>query len=136
MQSSDPINFAIQVSGGPYQHQACHSAWCFARALLSRGHRLSRVFFYHDAVYVASRLTTVPQDELDLCQAWSELAREHAVDLVVCVAAAQRRGIVDEDERARHGKSAANMAQGFRIAGLGQLVESALDADRLVVFGP
>jgi tRNA 2-thiouridine synthesizing protein D len=46
------------------------------------------------------------------------------VDLVVCVAAALRRGIVDE-----------NLAKGFRISGLGQLVESAIQADRLVVFG-
>lgn len=130
------MNFAIQVSGGPYQHQACHSAYCFARAVLSRGHQLTRVFFYHDAVNVASDLTTPPQDELDLGQAWAALAREHGVDLVVCVAAAQRRGIVDEEERARHGKSAANIAEGFRIAGLGQLVEAAIDAERLVVFGP
>jgi len=130
------MKFAVQVSAGPYQHQACHSAYRFAQAVLARGHELSRVFFYHDAVNVASVLTTPPQDELNLCQAWSALAREHGVDLVVCVAAAQRRGMVDEDERARHGKSAANLAEGFRIAGLGQLVEAALDAERLVVFGP
>jgi tRNA 2-thiouridine synthesizing protein D len=43
---------------------------------------------------------------------------------VVCVAAALRRGIVEQ-----------NLAQGFRISGLGQLVESAIQSDRLVVFG-
>jgi len=46
------------------------------------------------------------------------------VDLVVCVAAALRRGIVDDV-----------LAKGFRISGLGQLVESAIRSDRLVVFG-
>jgi len=130
------LKFAIQVNAGPYQHQACHSAYRFACAVLSRGHELSRVFFYHDGVNVASALTTPPQDELNLCDAWAALASQHDVDLLVCVAAAQRRGIVDEDERKRHGKTAANLADGFRIAGLGQLVEAALDADRLVVFGP
>ena len=66
---------------------------------------------------------------------WSELAAKHNLDLVVCVAAAQRRGIVDEGEMKRNGKSAQNIADGFRISGLGQLIEAGIQADRLVVFG-
>ena len=129
------MRFAILVNEGPYQHQACDSAYRFARAVLARGHELTRVFFYQDAVNVATRLATPPQDDRNLTALWQALARERDVDLVVCVAAAQRRGIVDADERARHGKDADNLAEGFRIAGLGQLVECALDADRLVEFG-
>ncbi len=129
------MRFAIQVNAGPYQHQACASALAFALAVLARGHEIIRVFFYHDAVNVATRLATPPQDEQDLTQAWRALARDNDVDLVVCVAAAERRGIVDAEQRARHGKDVDNLADGFRIAGLGQLVEAALDADRLVVFG-
>ena len=129
------MKFVIQVNAGPYQHQACASALAFARAVLDRGHEIVRVFFYHDAVNVATRLATPPQDEQDLTRAWRELGRDNALDLVVCVAAAERRGIVDADQRTRHGLDADNLADGFRIAGLGQLVEAALDADRLVVFG-
>ena len=66
---------------------------------------------------------------------WSELSEQYGLDLVVCVAAAQRRGIVDADEQKRHGKSGMNIAPGFRISGLGQLVEAGIQADRLVVFG-
>lgn len=51
------------------------------------------------------------------------------------MAAAQRRGIVDEGEAKRNGKDAENIAPGFRISGLGQLVEAGIQADRLVVFG-
>ena len=54
---------------------------------------------------------------------------------MVCVAAAQRRGIVDAEEMRRHGKDAWNLAPGFRISGLGQLLDTAIEADRLVVFG-
>ena len=43
---------------------------------------------------------------------------------MVCVAAALRRGIKDE-----------NLAPGFRISGLGQLIESGIQADRYVTFG-
>ena len=63
------------------------------------------------------------------------VAAQHSLDLVVCVAAAQRRGIVDADEAKRHGKDADNIAPGFRISGLGQLIEAAVESDRLVTFG-
>jgi tRNA 2-thiouridine synthesizing protein D len=53
----------------------------------------------------------------------------------VCIAAAQRRGIVDPDEAKRQGKDANNIASGFRISGLGQLIEVGIQADRLMVFG-
>ena len=57
------------------------------------------------------------------------------IDLVVCVAAAQRRGLIDADEAKRNGKDADNIAEGFRISGLGQLVEAGIQADRLITFG-
>ena len=57
------------------------------------------------------------------------------MDLVVCVAAAQRRGIVDESEQKRHAKDVNTIAPGFRISGLGQLIEAGIDSDRVVVFG-
>ena len=66
---------------------------------------------------------------------WAELAEQHDLDMVVCVAAAQRRGVVDEGEAKRNGKDATNIDPRFRISGLGQLVEAAVQSDRLVVFG-
>jgi len=66
---------------------------------------------------------------------WSELAEQHGLDMVVCVAAAQRRGILDADEAKRNGKDGDNIAPGFRISGLGQLIEAGIQADRLLVFG-
>ena len=129
------MKFAILVCAGPYQQQGGDSALQFARAVLAQGHSLARVFFYHDGVNTATRLATTAQDDRDLNAGWRELGAAHGIDLVVCVAAAQRRGIVDANERERHGKDVDNLAQGFRIAGLGQLVEAALDADRFVQFG-
>ena len=61
-------------------------------------------------------------------------AREQ-LGILTRVAAAQRRGIVDEGERKRHRKDADNLAPGFRISGLGQLVETGIEAERLVTFG-
>ncbi|NKB63826.1 MAG: sulfurtransferase complex subunit TusD [Gammaproteobacteria bacterium] len=129
------MKFAVLVNEGPYTHQASDSAYRFAQAALDEGHEVTRVFFYHDGVNNGTRLTTPPQDDRHIANRWSELGKEHGVDLVVCVAAAQRRGIVDEDEQRRNGKDGNNIADGFRISGLGQLIEAGIQSDRLISFG-
>ena len=118
------MKFGLLVSEGPYTHQASDTAYQFVVAALAKGHEVQRVFFYHDGVNNATRLTEPPQDDRNIVTRWSKLAEEHKLDLVVCVAAALRRGIRDE-----------NLAPGFRISGLGQLVEAGIEADRLVTFG-
>lgn len=129
------MKFAILVNEGAYQHQASDSAFQFVKAALEKGHEIFRVFFYHDGVYNASRLSVPPQDDRNINKRWSELAQQHSVDLVVCIAAAQRRGILDAAEAKRQGKDADNLADGFRISGLGQLIEASIEAERLMVFG-
>lgn len=129
------MKLAVQVNEGPYQHQASDSAYHFTKAALEKGHEVFRVFFYHDGVNNGTRLTTPPQDDRNITNRWIELAEQHNLDMVVCVAAAQRRGIVDDDEAKRNGKDATNIAPQFRISGLGQLIEAGIQSDRLVVFG-
>ena len=93
------------------------------------------MFFYHDGVYQAFKHTTPPDDELQFTARWSELARRYQLDLVICISAAQRRGLLGVDEAKRQGKQDNELADGFRISGLGQLVEATLEADRFIVFG-
>ena len=129
------MKISVVLNEGPYQHQAADTAYHFTRAALAKGHEIFRVFFYHDGVNNGTRLTTPPQDDRDIVARWSQLAEEHKLDLVVCIAAAQRRGIVDQSEQERHRKDANNIAKGFRISGLGQLIEAGIESDRVVVFG-
>lgn len=131
------MKIGVVVNEGPYTHQASDTAYQFTKTALEKGHEIFRVFFYHDGVNNATRLTVPPQDERNVQRNWSELSEKYKLDLVVCIAAAQRRGILDDSEAKRHGKGdgAANLAPGFRISGLGQLIESGIQADRLVVFG-
>ena len=129
------MKFAIQINEGPYTHQAADTAYQFTKAALENGHEIFRVFFYHDGVNNGTMYGVPPQDDRNVQALWSDLAEKHDLDLVVCVAAAQRRGIMDEDESKRHGKGASNIAPGFRISGLGQLIEAGIQADRLLVFG-
>lgn len=129
------MKFSIVVNEGPYTHQSSDTAYHFTRAALELGHEIHRVFFYHDGVHNGTRLTTPPQDDRHIVNRWSQLACEHDLDLVVCVAAAQRRGIVDAAERIRGDQDADNIAVGFRIGGLGQLIEAGIQSDRLISFG-
>lgn len=131
------MKVSVLVNEGPYTHQASDTAYQFTKAALEKGHEIFRVFFYHDGVNNGTRLTVPPQDDRNIVRNWSELADKHKIDLVLCIAAAQRRGILDDGEVKRHGKGegAQNVAAGFRISGLGQLIEAGIESDRLVVFG-
>ena len=57
------MKFSLLVSEGPYTHQAADTAWQFASAAIAKGHEVKRVFFYHDGVYNATKLTEPPQDD-------------------------------------------------------------------------
>jgi tRNA 2-thiouridine synthesizing protein D len=129
------MKLSILVNEGPYQHQSADSAIQFTKAALAKGHEIFRVFFYHDGVNNGTRFAVPPQDDRNITQEWTELAQQHGLDLVVCIAAAQRRGILDANEAKRQGKDGNNIADGFRISGLGQLIEAGIQADRLVIFG-
>ena len=129
------MKLAVLVNEGPYTHQASDTAYQFTKAALEKGHEIFRVFFYHDGVNNGTRLMVPPSDDRNIQKRWTELVEKHKLDLVVCIAAAQRRGLLDDSEAKRHGKDASNIAPGFRISGLGQLVEAGIQADRLVVFG-
>ena len=132
------MKFAIQVNEGPYQHQASDSAYQFAKAAIEAGHEIMRVFFYHDGVDNASRFTVPPQDDRNVVNNWAELDIKDAdgnPELVVCVAAALRRGMLDESEAGKNGVDGNNIHPAFRISGLGQLIEAGIQSDRLVVFG-
>ncbi|SEH40602.1 sulfurtransferase complex subunit TusD [Magnetospirillum fulvum] len=118
------MKFAILVNEGPFNHQASDTAYHFARAALDKGHQILRVFFYYDGVHNGNRLSSPQADERNIVARWSALAEQSGTDLAVCVAAGLRRGIKDEV-----------LAPGFRITGLGQLVEAGIDADRTLVFG-
>jgi len=129
------MKLSVLVNEGPYTHQASDSAYLFTKAALEKGHEIFRVFFYHDGVNNGTRLMVPPQDDRHIQKRWTELAEKHKLDLVICIAAAQRRGLLDENEAKRQGKDANNIAPGFRISGLGQLIEAGIQAERLVAFG-
>lgn len=133
--SFTPMVFSIVVQASPVQCQGAETALRFARAVLQAGHSIHRVFFYRDGVYNGTGLACGPQDEANIPSQWQVLAQEHQLDLVVCIAAAIRRGVLNEAEAKRYRRAQWNLADGFELSGLGQLVEAGLVSDRVVTFG-
>ncbi len=127
--------FSLAIYAAPYSSQASYTAYRFALALLENGHQLYRIFFYHDGVHNSSTLITPPQDEINLALNWQKLGKDYNVDLVVCIAAALKRGVLSEHEAKRYDKPTHNLHENFEISGLGQLVDAAVISDKLITFG-
>ncbi len=117
------MKFTLLILEGPYNHAATDSAYQTAQAALKRGHEIRGVFFYHDGVYNVTNTSSPPMDDRNIPQRWSDLGAQ-GIDIVVCIAAAKRRGITNE-----------LLMPNTRISGLGQLATMVIESDRLVVFG-
>lgn len=98
------------------------SAQAFCRAALLRGHEIYRVFFFGEGVLMASPNNADP--------GWSQLTAENSLDLVACVTAAVKRGLLVADNQA----NTDGLKPGFTVAGLTQLTDAALQCDRVVTF--
>lgn len=117
------MKLTILILEGPYNHQSSDSAYQFIQAALSKGHEITGIFFYNDGVNNVNKLMDPPQDDRHIANRWSSLG-EQGIDIVVCIAAAKRRGIKEEI-----------LIPNTRISGLGQLANMIQKSDRFVTFG-
>ncbi len=115
------LNVAVMVCVPPGGSVSFH-ALRLCESLLKSGDRLALVFFMGEGVYQALRHADPPADELPCLKRWQSLAAQ-GVDLFVCSAAAERRGVVG-----------ASLASGFALAGLATWVAASSQADRQVIF--
>jgi len=130
----DPMNISIAIHGDAAASESPSLALRFARAAVAKGHRIHRVFFYHAGVALANSLVVQPQGERDIAEEWAAFARDHDVELAVCIAAALRRGVLSDDDAARYERGGSNVKPPFRIVGLGQWVDAVVASDRVVTF--
>ena len=129
------MKYTLVIHAAPIDHQGSHTALRFARALLAAGHSIERIFFYGAGVHNATSHSVAPQDELNLADAWQQFIADNNLDAVVCIAAGVRRGLINDTESRRYGKTGDNLANGFDLSGLGQLVAASVESDRVVSFG-
>ncbi|BBP54230.1 sulfurtransferase TusD [Pseudomonas sp. St386] len=128
------MKFAIALFSAAHAPSS-RRALLFAQAALAGGHEIVRLFFYQDGVYNACASVVTPQDEQDLPQQWRTFVSDNQLDGVVCIAAALRRGVLNEEEAQRYQRSAASVEAPWALSGLGQLHDAIQDADRLICFG-
>jgi tRNA 2-thiouridine synthesizing protein D len=128
------LRYCLLVTGPAYGTQQASAAYQFALALIASGHHLDSVFFYREGVLNGNLLSAPASDEFDLVRSWQRMAADYQVALNVCVAAALRRGVIDETEAHNQGHGQTNLQPGFTLTGLGSLAEASLTCDRLVQF--
>ena len=129
------LTYTIVVRCGNDQQSQALSAFRFTKELLLQGHQVIRVFFYQQAVCLASEFKVMPQDETNLTLLWQQLSIDHDIELGVCITAALQAGVVDQQEANRYELRGNNLASGFTLVGLGQLAAASIECDRLVSFG-
>lgn len=131
------MKLAIQINGHPASSMAATTAYQFIKAALRKDHQVILVFFYYDGVF--SRLVPA-HTEAETAAAvappdWAALVSEYGLDLVICSAAAERRGLAALSPAAASDlmRTAAPVGA-FRAGGLGQWVDACLRCDRFIVF--
>lgn len=128
-------SLAIMLLGNPLS-QSSHTALLFTQAAIAQGVKIERLFFYHDAVLLASTLHVYPQDTFNLSAQWQQLIQAQQLPATACIASALKRGLVNEEEAQRYQKPQHNFHTAFELAGLGTWLEAINNANQHICFGP
>jgi tRNA 2-thiouridine synthesizing protein D len=126
--------FTLVIQSSAQKTELATTALEYARALLRNQHKIHRIFFYGEGVLLANSTNVFPQDESDVHSAWRIFIAENQIDAVTCIAAALRRGVLNDDEKKRYQKAAATLASEYDLSGLGQLIDAAVHSDKLITF--
>lgn len=118
---------AVVVTSPPHSNLT-NTAIKYIEAALQANINVIGVFFYQDGVLNASSQISIPSDEFQIITAWDKLAEVYKLPLHLCISAAQKRGLTDDETEN------ANINPSFTVSGLGELVELSNQADRLIQF--
>jgi tRNA 2-thiouridine synthesizing protein D len=127
--------FSLLITAAPSQSQGATTALRFAQAVLDARHSIHCVFFYHDGIKNASTFSIYPQDETNIPTAWQTFCSEKNIHAIVCISAANKRGLINERDSQRHTATGFNVSPTMEIGGLGLLTEAIMLSDRVVTFG-
>lgn len=115
------MKLVLVVRAGPYAFQHMQTVVDLSRAALDKGHEVG-LFLAEDAV-VAMNAGCKTGGESNMTEALVQLA-ERGVEIQGCGACCQFRG-----------QKRADLAEGFKMAGIATLAKMVASADRVVTFG-
>lgn len=115
--------FIVTLHAPPWSHQSVATACQFARAAIQRGNTITAIFLYQDGVLNGANSLDITSDELNGQQALQLLAKEHNIPLLLCVTAAEKRGLNDQ-----------LISPEFTMSGLAEFAELTTQSDKVVQF--
>jgi tRNA 2-thiouridine synthesizing protein D len=127
-------SFSLLITKPPFDQQDAYSAYRFAMSAVKLKHVINGIFFYQAGVHNSNSFQSGHSDELDLHQAWVTLSTAHNIPLLVCVTAANRRGVINQQDAEDHDLTHFNLNPPFTEVGLGDLVELLNISDRVIQF--
>ena len=116
---------AVVITTPPYSNLSV-TALDYVETALNSGVEIIGVFFYQDGVIHANQQVKIASDEFQCIAKWQTLHQSFNLPLHLCITAAEKRGLSDENPT--------NIHSIFTTSGLGELVELANNADRVVQF--
>ncbi len=111
----------ILITNAPQQPLA-KLAVRFAQSALAETNNKIEIFFYGDGASTANSLSWQTAEQTNICHEWQKLAEQYQLNLSVCVSTALARGVSDKENSQRHQLIGDNLAEGFRLVGLSELV--------------
>ena len=128
-------DIAVMVLSSPHASTHSHTALQYCQAAVAAGHNIYRIFFYHEAAYLANTSNCSPQDEINLPQSWQNFIQQNNIDAVVCIASGLKRGVLDNTEAQRYEKDHAILSPATELSGLGQWIDAVNQSDQHIIFG-
>lgn len=126
------MRYVLAIKQPIYGAQGGFLAYQFAQALIKKGHEISQIFFFQAGVSQGNQFVYPANDEFNLQQAWQKFSQQHQIPLHLCIAAAQRRGVVNAETA--QSTTQDNLAEHFTLAGLGEFSRAVLEADRVITL--
>lgn len=114
------VNVLVIVNASPWGSSLGLAAQRLVASLLDEGVGVPAVFFREEGVYHAVAGRAADAGTPSMGPRWRQLSADHGIDLLICSTASQRRL-----ERA---------PEGFREAGLAEVLERMAACDRVVSF--
>ena len=115
------MKILVIVNESPWGSSLGVTALRLVRAMVAGGEQVVAIYFREEGVYHAVPGRAVDSGTPDLSDAWLSMARQSGIPVLLCSAAARRRL-----EKVS--------AEGFREAGLAEMMEMMASADRVVTF--
>ena len=126
--------YSILITHPPSDVTQTIAAQQFSDQICQQGHTLNNVFFYGDGIHHANALSLAPSDEHAVYAHWCEVQRTTNCELLVCITAAVKRGVVSAEEAAKAEEDMFNLRPPFTQAGLGEFFSALHECEKLVQF--